>query len=291
MCSCGSEDFPETILTKANVPDEFQKDFYQRCGSDSEVTYADYDGNCVNIEFVDPAGHSGRVIYQDGEWQMTAREYARDQFLDLLDLVLATFNKMSNGLEAPIAFFGKREGIMEFSRRGIEDTYYQFTFYTDLGPNHVGTHSAVIDENGNLIDHVKSDYNSLARTVGFDDLLGFIRERYQGCDVRALVNDGGPDVFFIFHDGVQKRVEFKNAYQPYQSADDWDGTSWLIDRSAVPEYVWDEFKARCEKDVRDGYYEPTQFYYKETPQMNLFGLSGPVSETTTVTNWFAERSL
>lgn len=291
MCSCGSEDFPETILTKANVPDEFQKDFYQRCGSDSEVTYADYDGNSVNIEFVDPAGHSGRVIYRDGEWQITSRTYSREQLSDLPEPVLAAFNKMSKNLEAPIARFLNREGILEVSRRGFEDTYYVFQFDTELGPKHFGEHAAVIDGDGNLIEHVKSHYNTLSWTVGYDALLAFIRDRYQGCNVRALVNDGGTDLFFIFHEGVQKRVEFRGAYQPYQSADDWCATSWLIERSAVPEYVWDEFKVHCEKDEWPGYYEPTQFYYKETPQENLYGLCGPVSETSIVTCWVAERSL
>ena len=291
MCSCGFEEFPENILSKSGIPVELQKDFYQRFGYDSEVTYASCDGNRSDIDFIDPAGHNGKIIYQDGAWQMTTRAYTRNQFLDLPDPVRETFLKMSDGLEGPIARFKDRDGIMEFSRRGIEDTYYVIQFYTELGPNHLGTHAAVIDEDGNLIEHILHDYNSLAWTVGFDPLLAFIRDRYQGCDVRALVCDGSTDVFFISHDGIRKRVEFREAYQPYQSPDDWAGTSWLIERSAVPEYVWDEFKDRCEADMCWGYYEPTEFYYKETPQENLFGLSGPVSETTTVTSWFADRSL
>lgn len=290
MCACGFEEFPENILSKSNVPVAFQKDFYQRFGYDTEVTYAYFDENEneIRIEFEDAAGLNGRATYQNGEWQLTSRVYSPEQFEQLPAPVRQAFASLD--LEAPVGYFEEHGGIVEISRRGIGNTYYEFRFNTELGPRHYGAHAVVIDEDGNVLMHNNRGLNTGEWTVGLDVFLAFIRDRYQGCDIRAYVNEGY-DVYYIYHEGLLKRVEFSNNAVHYQSTEDWRETSWLIDRSCVPDYVWDEFKDSCEKDRWDGSYEPTEFYYKETPRNNQFGLGGPVSETSTVIRWFVDRAL
>ena len=183
--------------------------------------------------------------------------------------------------------------MAEFSRRGIDHKYYEFRFHTVLGPDHYALHFVLIDEEGVVLENANSYFNRVDWSTGHDGALDFIAGRYPGCDVRGLANDSGYDTFYIFHEGLLKRVRFQNNYQGngYSAAEGWKETVWqLDDTKAVPDYVWEEFLASMEKEPESERYIVSACYYLGTPRGDYFGLEGRVSAATIVTNWFTVRN-
>ena len=291
FCSCGWEEFPESRLSQQEIPIEIQKDFFARNGGNVRVTdaYGTAVGSAV-IYFEDPAGHPCQSEYQDGVWQLTLREFDRQApGYDLPRAVADAFKALGFERYCPKS---DDDRVAEFSRRGIGHKYYEFRFHTELGPDLYALHFVLIDEEGIVLENANSYFNRMDWSTGHDGALDFIAGRYPGCDVRGLANDSGYDTFYIFHDGRLKRVRFQNNYQGngYSAADGWRETVWQLDDSlAVPEYVWEEFRARMAKNPESDRYEVSAVYYLETPRGDCFGLQGRVSATTLVTNWFAVR--
>ena len=290
LCACGWEEFPGTLMSKNGIPVEIRKDFYARNGHVQITEAYGSDVGSAAIFFDDPAGRSCQSEYLDGAWQLTLREFDR-QFPehDLPCVVADAFKALGFERYCPKS---DDDRVAEFSRRGIGHKYYEFRFHTQLGPDHYAMHFVLIDEEGVVLENANSYFNRMDWSMGHDGALDFIAGRYPGCDVRGLANDCGNDTFYIFHEGLLKRVRFQNNYQGngYTAAEGWRETVWqLDDPKAVPDYVWEEFQARMEKKAEADRYEVSACYYLETPRGDCFGLEGRVSATTTVTNWISVR--
>lgn len=292
LCACGRLEFPESLLSREGFPMEMQQDFFDRNGGNVRVTeawYSSSDGS-ASIYFVDPAGHSCRSEYENEDWQLTLREYDRDNPVSCLPRTVGrAFKELGFEAYCPIS---DDDRVVEISRRGIEHKYYEFRFNTELGPNLYALHFVLIDEEGVVLENANSYFNRMDCSVGYDEALSFIADRYAGCDVRGLANDSGYDIFYIFHDGRLKRVRFQNNFKVnYDSAaEGWRETVWQLDGfQAVPDYVWEEFQTRMELRPESERYRVAVCYYLETPRGNYYGLEGPVSETTRITNWFIDR--
>ena len=293
IAACGRLEFPESLLSREGFPVEIQQDFFDRNGGNVHVLeawYSSSNGN-ASISFEDPAGHSCRSEYENGDWQLTLREYDRDNPVSYLPRTVGrAFKELGFEAYCPMS---DDDRVAEISRRGIEHKYYEFRFHTELGPNHYALHFVLIDEEGVVLENANSYFNRMDYSMGYDEALSFIADRYASCDVRGLANDSGYDTFYIFHDGRLKRVRFQNNFKVnYDSAaEGWRETVWQLDGlQDVPGYVWEEFQTCMGLRPESERYRVAVCYYLETPRGNYFGLEGPVSETTRIMNWFEIRN-
>lgn len=294
LCACGRLEFPESLLSREGFPMKMQQDFFDRNGGNVRVTeawYSSSNGN-ASITFEDRAGHSCRSEYENEDWQLTLRVLdSQKPMYDLPLVAYQSFRCLVFKGDSP-RFDFENDRIVEFSRRGIAHKYYEIRLHTELGPKFYAPYFVLIDEEGVVLENANSSFNHMDWSMGYDDALSFIAGRYAGCDVRGLANDCGYDTFYIFHDGRLKRVRFQNNFiVNYDSAaEGWKETVWNLDGPlAVPNYVWDEFQTRMEQRPESERYRVAVCYYMETPRGNYFGLEGPVSETTRITNWFVDR--
>lgn len=288
VCSCERASFPESLLTRAGVPTEVQRDFFERSGSDIRITDAGYipsssgisysSGERAYVHFVDRTGLSCKSEYLNGRWQLTLREYDCDEPTRHLPRPVANAFRLLD--YEPYLPFRESDRVVEYTRQGFDH------------PDHYAQHYLLIDEQGSVLEDANSYFNCMDNSVNYGEALSFIAARYPGCDVRGLANDSGYDTFYIFHEGRLKRVRFENHFQVQYptAAEGWKETVWRLDGpQEVPDYVWAEFQMRNEKTAENNRYQATDYFYLETLRDCYFGLGGPASSTILTISWYTDR--
>ena len=221
LVSCEKARVPEQdVFARYGVDEVIKSDFLYRAGSGIRITdisgYVDADGiGTLEFCYDDERGRAHKTLYCNSIWQYDMEFIPMDALDSTLPLAV---KKAFYGLdfEHEIGLYpdwGERFCLM--TRRGIPEPYYEFCFHEILSERHVLSNFALISEGGEVLEDSHLGFNQSDWFYDFDDALGFISGRYPGSTVLAYANETGNGVFYLRHEGIRKKVYFRNNYKQY----------------------------------------------------------------------------
>lgn len=244
--SCTKQAMPEQdIFTRCGVDSALKSDFLSRAGKGVRVTgITGIAAEDVEFRYKDEEGNAHKTRYYHRLWQYDMEYIPLEELDARLPLaVKRAFYRLD--FENEIGLFPDRgEHFCRVSRRGIREPYYEFSFHEYLSGRSVRGSFALISEQGEILEESHLDFNSSDWFYDFDDALAFISSRYPGGQVLAYANEVGDGVFYLRHEGICKKVYFRNNYKQF---DDifyaWRETVYpLPEWMSVPETVLDKVR-------------------------------------------------
>ena len=278
-----NDDIRADLFSMNSISDRVKSDFYSRVGNDVIVTDAFNSGETIELEYDDISGFSHRCLYLNGIWQYDFEFIPEDCMDSALPLsVKKAFYSLDFANEIRI-FPDWGDMFCMVSRRGFDESYYDFQFHYLLDDGSWFESSAFISEDGKLLNYSHVPYNTSYLFYDLDDALGYIAGRYPGCAVKGYGNESGENLFFIQHDGLLKTVYFMNNFQQF---DDISNT-WRETRYTLPE--GSEIPASVLEQVSAEGYEYSSVLFRETSYNgNAYGFREGDSFESTI-HWIPEK--
>ena len=255
LISCEKARVPERdVFARYGVDEVVKSDFLYRAGSGIRITDifngTDADGTLVFC-YDDERGRAHKTLYCNGVWQYEMEFIPKDELDSTLPLaVKKAFYSLDFEHEIGLdPDWGERFCLV--SRRGILAPYYEFSFHEMLSERHALANYALISEGGEVLEDSHSAFNQSDWFYDFDDALEFISFRYRGSTVLAYANETGDGVFYLQHEGIRKKVYFRNNYKQFDNINfAWRETVYpLPDGMAVPQGVLEKVGDRPYSEV------------------------------------------
>lgn len=198
MCITSCEKDETTI--EDNIPIAIKNDFSTRYPSAQITTFQNYPDNLHLIGFIDEKENEASTWYADNTWKMT---YTEINDMDQLPLeVKKTFKKLRYNVQDI--------DIYKTERDGIEKGLYALHFKHQRKKIDNVEHYVFINDDGFYLTTYNYPPNDTRWYPNLSQAhYDFIAEKYSGAEIKAYINDGGYNKYYILHNNILKCVSLR----------------------------------------------------------------------------------
>lgn len=247
----------EKTNSEGNFPIAIKSDFSERHPAARSIKYQKYPDDLNVIEFIDGENNPASIWYANDTWKMTyTRIYEMSQ---LPSEVQTTFNQ-----------FGYNDAqfiqIYKTEREGFDKDLYTFYFQYSWKMHNYVEHYVFINDDGLHLTTCRWAPNDTRSFIKLpQDHFDFIKQKYNGAEIRGYINNAGTHEYYIQHNDTLKTVTFRGDVAT--DAGFWKETKYELSiNTTIPDNVLKVLKQN------DPDFTYTNVYFIESDRGNAYFL-------------------